>query len=60
MVQRTSSWHNRGLRKLAICTRRRIRVIDALIALVNAIITRQFIHHTWTTHRWDTRPTRQP
>lgn len=61
VVERTNSWHNRGFRKLAICTERRIRVIDALIALANAIIiTRQLIHHAWTTHRWDTRPTRQP
>ncbi len=61
VIERTSSWHNRGFHKPAICTERRIRAINALTALANAItITRRLIHHAWTTHRWDTRPTRQP
>lgn len=61
VVERTNSWHNRGFKKLAICTERRVRVIDAFIALANAIIiTRRLIRTAWTTHRWDTRPTRRP
>ncbi len=51
----------RGFTKLAICTERRTRVIDAFIALANAvIITRRLIRAAWATHRWDTRPTRRP
>ncbi|MGB7982076.1 MAG: IS5/IS1182 family transposase, partial [Candidatus Nanopelagicales bacterium] len=35
--------------------------IEAFIALANAvIITRRLIRAAWTTHRWDTRPTRRP
>lgn len=61
MVERTNSWHTRGFRRLQICTERRTNVIDAFIALANTIIiTRQLIHRAWTTHRWDTRPTRRP
>lgn len=61
VVERTNSWHNRGFRKLHICTERRTRVIDAFVALANAIIvTRRLIRTAWTTHRWDTRPTRRP
>jgi transposase len=61
VVERTNSWHNRGFKKLAICTERRARVIDAFIALANAvIIIRRLIRQAWTTHRWDTRPTRRP
>jgi hypothetical protein len=49
------------VQKLAICTERHARVIDAFIALANAvIITRRLIRTAWTTHRWDTRPTRRP
>ena len=60
-VERTHSWHNRGFRKLATCTERRTRVIDALIALANAVITvRRLIRTAWTSHRWHTRPTRRP
>jgi transposase len=60
-VERTNSWHNRGFKKLPICTERRTRVIDAFIALANAvIITRRLPRTAWTTHRWDTRPARQP
>lgn len=61
VVERTNSWHNRGFRKLAICTERHNRVIDAFIALANAIIVvRRLIRTAWTTHRWNTRPTRRP
>ncbi len=61
VVERTNSWHNRGFRKLAICTERRARVIDAFIALANAaIIIRRLVREAWTTHRWDTRPPRRP
>jgi transposase len=61
VVERTNSWHNRGFKKLAICTERRTRVIEAFIALANAvIIIRRLIRTAWTTHRWDTRPTRRP
>lgn len=61
VVERTHSWHNRGFRKLAICTERRVRVIDAFIALANAvIIVRRLLRTVWTTHRWDTRPRRRP
>jgi transposase len=61
VVERTNSWHNRGFRKLAICTERQTPVIDAFIALANAvIITRRLIRTAWTTHRWDTRPARRP
>ncbi len=61
VVERTNSWHNRGFKKLHVCTERHTRVIDAFIALANAvIITRRLIRCAWTTHRWDTRPTRRP
>jgi transposase len=61
VVERTHSWHNRGFKKLAICTERRIRVIEAFIALANAvIIVRRLLRTAWTTHRWDTRPRRRP
>jgi transposase len=60
-VERTNSWHNRGFKELLICTERRTRVIEALIALANAvIITRRLLRQAWTTHRWDTRPSRRP
>lgn len=61
VVGRTNSWHTRGFKKLLVCTERRARVVEALIALANAIIiTRRFIRTTWTTQRWDTRPARRP
>jgi transposase len=61
VVERTNAWHNRGFKKLAICTERSARVIDALIALANAvIITRRLLVEAWTTHRWNTRPARRP
>jgi transposase len=61
VVERTNSWHNRGFKKLHICTERRTRVIEAFIALANAIIiVRRLLRTAWTTHRWDTRPARRP
>lgn len=61
VVERSNSWHNRGFKKLAICTERRTRVIEAFVALANAIIIlRRLVRRAWTTHRWDTRPTRRP
>jgi IS5 family transposase len=61
VVERANSWHNRGFKKLLICTERRTRIIHALIALANAvIIIRRLLRAAWTTHRWDTRPARQP
>ena len=61
VVERTNSWHNRGFKKLAICTERHARVINAL----HRTGQRRDHHPTtiriaWTTHRWDTRPNRQP
>lgn len=38
VIERTNAWHNRGFGKLAVCTERRIRVIEALIAFANTII----------------------
>lgn len=61
VVERTNAWHNRGFRKLAMCTERRTTVIDAFIALTNAVVVlRRLIREAWTTHRWDTRPKRRP
>lgn len=61
VVERTNSWHNRGFKKLLVCTERRVRVIDAFIALANAIIVvRRLLRTAWTSHRWDTRPARRP
>jgi hypothetical protein len=61
VVERTNSWHNRGFKKLSICTEKRTVVIDAFIALANAIIiTRRLIREAWTRYRWDTRPKQRP
>jgi transposase len=61
VVERTNSWHNRGFNKLLVCTERRAQVIEAFIALANAIIiVRRLLRTVWTTHRWDTRPARRP
>ena len=61
VVERTNSWHTRGFRKLQVCTERRQRVVDAYIALANAIIIiRRLIRTAWTTHRWDARPASRP
>lgn len=61
VVERVNSWHTRGFKKLLVCTEKRARVIDAFIALANAvIIVRRLIRTAWTTYRWDTRPARRP
>ncbi len=61
VIERTNSWHCRGFKKLAICTERRTRVIEAFIALANAIIIiRRLIRTAWTTHRWTNRPPKRP
>ncbi len=61
MVERTNSWHNRGFKKLLICTERRTVAIEAFIALANAIIiTRRLIGEAWTRYRWTNRPNRKP
>lgn len=61
VVERTNAWHNRGFQKLAVCTEKRTRVIEAFIGLANAIIiTRRLIREAWSRHRWDSRPTRRP
>ena len=54
VVERTNSWHNRGSKKLLICTERRARVMEAYLALANAIIIRRLTRQAGTTHRWDT------
>lgn len=60
-VERTNSWHNRGFKKLAVCTERRTAVIEALIALANSvIIIRRLLSEAWLTHRWKTRPSHRP
>ena len=61
VIERTNSWHTRGFKKLAICTERRTHVIEAFIALANAvIIIRRLVRTAWTTHRWDNRPIHRP
>lgn len=61
VVERTNSWHNRGFKKLAICTERVTRVIDALISLANSIIViRRLVKESWVRYRWDSRPKRKP
>ena len=61
VVERTNSWHNRGFKKLLVCTERRTAVIEAYIALASAIIIiRRLVRTAWTSHRWDTRPNRRP
>lgn len=61
VAERLISWHNRGFKKLLICTERRARVIEAFIALTNAIILiRRLVRIAWTAHRWDARPARRP
>ncbi|MFW6186529.1 MAG: IS5 family transposase [Actinomycetota bacterium] len=60
VVERTIAWHNRGFKKLAICTEKKIAVIEAFIGLANAIIIRRLIRQAWSRHRWDTRPARRP
>jgi IS5 family transposase len=59
-VERTNAWHN-TFNRLQRCDERRENVINAFMDLADAIITvRSLIRQAWTTHRWDTRPTRRP
>jgi transposase len=59
-VERTNAWHN-AFNRLQRCYERREKVIDAFFDLADAIITvRSLIRRAWITHRWDTRPPRQP
>lgn len=61
VIERTNSRHNRGFKKLLVCTERHTRVIDAFIALANALIVlRRLPRKAWTPHHWDTRPARSP
>lgn len=61
VVERTNSWHNRGFKKLLVCTERKESVIEAFIALANAvIIVRRLVRQAWTSYRWEDRPTRRP
>lgn len=54
VVERTNSWHNRGFKKLQVCTERRIRVIEAFISLANAVIVvRRLVREAWCTYRWE-------
>lgn len=60
-IERTNSWHTRGFGKLQVCTERVTTVIEAFIALANAIIIiRRLIRTAWHTWRWDDRPVRCP
>ena len=59
-VERTNAWHN-SFNRLQRCYERRETVVDAFFDLADTIITvRSLIRRSWTTHRWDTRPTRRP
>ncbi|MGC5016942.1 IS5 family transposase [Micromonospora sp. DT47] len=59
-VECTNSWHN-SFNRLQRCYERTEKVIDAYFDLADTIITvRSLIRRTWTTHRWDNRPTRRP
>lgn len=50
MVERTNSWHNRGFKKLLVCPELRARVVEAFVALANAIIIiRRLIRQAWAT-----------
>lgn len=61
VVERTNSWHNRGFRKLHVCTEVRARVIDAFIQFANAIIIiRRLISEAWIRYRWGGRPGKKP
>ena len=61
VIERTNSWHTRGFHRLQVHAKVRTQVIEEFTALANTIITiRNLIHHAWTTHRWDQRPTHKP
>ena len=59
-VERTNAWHN-AFNRFQRCYERRQKVVAAFFDLADAIITvRSLIRRAWSTHRWDTRPTRRP
>jgi transposase len=59
-VERTNAWGNQFF-KIARCTERREKVINAYLSLAHAIITlRRLIRRVWTLYRWDARPNRRP
>jgi transposase len=59
-VERTHAWQN-AFHRLTCCFERRATVIDAFFDLADTIITvRSLIRRSWTTHRWDNRPSRRP
>ena len=59
-VERTNAWHN-NFNRLQRCYERREAIVEAFFDLADTIITvRSLIRRAWTTHRWDTRPTRRP
>jgi transposase len=61
VVERTNSWNSRGFNIVTVCTERRVHVIEAILALINAIIiVRRLVREAWTTHRWKQRPKRRP
>nr|WP_079271543.1 hypothetical protein [Streptomyces lydicus] len=61
VVERTNSWYSRGFNFTLSYTERRTVVINALLALMTAIIViRRLIREAWTSQRWDTRPARRP
>ena len=39
VIERTNSWHHRGFNKLTVRTQEATQVIDAFIAMANAVIT---------------------
>jgi transposase len=59
-VERTNAWGNQFF-KIARCTERRQRVVDAYPSLAHAVITlRRLIRRAWTLYRWDDRPKKRP
>lgn len=59
-VERTNAWGNQFY-KIARCTERRAKVIDAYLSLTHAIITlRSLIRRAWTLYRWENRPKKRP
>ena len=61
VVERTNSGTTAASRSWPPARNDATRVIDAFIALANAvIIVRRLVRIAWTTHRWDARPARRP
>lgn len=59
-VERTNAWGNQFF-KIARCTERSTKVINAYVSLMHAITTlRRLIRRAWTLYRWDDRPVRRP